>query len=115
MARQPRLEFEYAIYHVTARGNERRLIFRAEGDRQKFLTLLERGCARHEVSLLGFVLMGNHFHLVAQTHRANLSRWMHWLLVSYTTWSTGATSAADISSRAVTKACWWRRGNISWP
>jgi hypothetical protein len=31
-----------------------------------------------------FVLMGNHFHLVAQTHRPNLRRWMHWLLVSYT-------------------------------
>jgi putative transposase len=28
--------------------------------------------------------MGNHFHLVAQTHRSNLGRWMHWLLVSYT-------------------------------
>jgi hypothetical protein len=29
-------------------------------------------------------LMGNHFHLVAQTHRPNLRRWMHWLLVAYT-------------------------------
>lgn len=28
--------------------------------------------------------MGNHFHLLAQTRRANLSRWMHWLMVSYT-------------------------------
>jgi len=28
--------------------------------------------------------MGNHFHLVAQTRRPNLRRWMHWLLVSYT-------------------------------
>src|SRR5438552_15486051 len=27
--------------------------------------------------------MGNHFHLVAQTRRPNLRRWMHWLLVSY--------------------------------
>src|SRR6266487_2654157 len=30
------------------------------------------------------VLRRNHFHLVAQTHRPNLRRWMHWLLVSYT-------------------------------
>src|SRR3954470_1179047 len=28
--------------------------------------------------------MGNHFHFIAQTRRANLSRWMHWLMVSYT-------------------------------
>jgi REP element-mobilizing transposase RayT len=86
MARPLRIEFEDAIYHVTARGNERRLVFRAERDRKQFLTLLARSCERCEVSLLVFVLMGNHFHLVAQTHRGNLSRWMHWLLVSYTTW-----------------------------
>ena len=86
MARPLRIEFEDAIYHVTARGNERRPVFRAEADRREFTALLERACARFEVSLLVFVLMGNHFHLVAQTHRGNLSRWMHWLLVSYTTW-----------------------------
>jgi hypothetical protein len=28
--------------------------------------------------------MANHIHLVAQTRRGNLSRWMHWLMVSYT-------------------------------
>src|SRR5205823_6011407 len=35
-------------------------------------------------AILCFVLMGNHFHLLVQTHRANLGRWMHWLGVSYT-------------------------------
>ncbi len=86
MARPLRIEFEDAIYHVTARGNERQPVFRAEGDRKQFLALLARSGERFEVSLLVFVLMGNHFHLVAQTHRGNLSRWMHWLMVSYTTW-----------------------------
>ncbi len=28
--------------------------------------------------------MDNHFHLLAQTRRANLSRWMQWLLAAYT-------------------------------
>ena len=86
MARPLRIEFEDAIYHVTARGNERQRVFRAEGDRKQFLALLARSCDRCEVSLLVLVLMGNHFHLVAQTHRGNLSRWMHWLMVSYATW-----------------------------
>ena len=86
MARPLRIEFENAIYHLTARGNERRPVFRADGDRKQFLTLLARSCERFEVSLLVLVLMGNHFHLVGQTHRGNLSRWMHWLMVSYTTW-----------------------------
>ncbi len=86
MARPLRLEFEDAIYHVLARGNERQPVFRSERDREQFLSLLERSCGRYEVSLLVFVLMGNHFHLVAQTHRGNLSRWMHWLMTSYTIW-----------------------------
>jgi REP element-mobilizing transposase RayT len=86
MARPPRIEFEDAVYHVRARGNERRPVFRDERNREKFVALLGRSCARSEVSLLSFILLGNHFHLLAQTHRANLSRWMHWLLVSYTTW-----------------------------
>ena len=57
MARSLRLEFAGAIYHLLARGNERRRIFRGEADREQFLALLERSCARNEVSLLGFVLV----------------------------------------------------------
>ncbi len=86
MARALRIEYEGAIYHLLARGNERRRIFRAAGDREQFLALVERSCARYEVSLLSYVLLENHFHLIAQTQRANLSRWMHWLMVSYATW-----------------------------
>jgi REP element-mobilizing transposase RayT len=84
MARPLRIEFENALYHLCARGNERQKIFRDERDRLQFLELLERSSERYHVALLAFVLMSNHFHLVARTHRANLSRWMHWLMVSYT-------------------------------
>ena len=84
MARPLRIEFEDAIYHLCARGNERQKVFRDDRDRVQFLELLERSCGRYEVSTLAFVLMANHFHLVAQTRRGNLSRWMHWLMVSYT-------------------------------
>ena len=89
MARPLRIQFEDAIYHVMARGNERQPVFRSGEDRQEFVALLERSCARSQVSLLLFVLMGNHFHLVVQTHRGNLSRWMHWLMVTYTSWFNG--------------------------
>ena len=36
MARQLRLEYEGAFYHVTSRGNERRKIYFSEYDYQKF-------------------------------------------------------------------------------
>jgi REP-associated tyrosine transposase len=84
MARPLRVEFEDAIYHICARGNARQRIFFDERDRARFVALLEESARRFEGAILCFVLMGNHFHLVAQTHRANLGRWMQWLLVSYT-------------------------------
>ncbi len=84
MARPLRVEFEDAIYHLCARGNGRQAIFHDERDRARFVELLSESAKRFEAAILCFVLMGNHFHLVAQTHRPNLRRWMHWLLVSYT-------------------------------
>jgi putative transposase len=85
MARPLRLEFEGAIYHLTARGNRREAIFLDDGDRERFLELVGESVTRYEVEVHGYVLLGNHFHLLARTQRPNLSRWMHWLLVSYTT------------------------------
>jgi len=84
MARPLRLEFEDAIYHLLGRGNARQRIFANERDQREFLRLLEASTKRFDVGVHAFVLMGNHFHLLAQTRRANLSRWMHWLMVSYT-------------------------------
>jgi putative transposase len=84
MARPLRIEFEDAIYHLCGRGNARQPIFRDERDCARFLELLGESAQRFEAAILCFVLMGNHFHLVAQTHRPNLRKWMHWLLVSYT-------------------------------
>ena len=82
MARPLRLEFEDAIYHLLGRGNARQRIFSSEQDQSEFVKRLETSAKRFEVAVLAFVLMGNHYHLLAQTHRANLSRWMHWLMVS---------------------------------
>ena len=71
-------EFEDAIYHLCARGNARQPVFRDEPDCDRFLKLLSESAQRFEAAILCFVLMGNHFHLVAQTHRPNLRHWMHW-------------------------------------
>lgn len=83
MARQLRLEFEGAIYHVCARGNAREDIFRLEADRVRFLKLLEQSVERFAGVVFSFVLMNNHFHLLLQTRQPNLSAWMQWLSVSY--------------------------------
>lgn len=86
MARPLRVEFEDAIYHLCTRGNARQRIFWDDRDRIRFLELLEESRRRFDAALFCFVLMVNHVHLMAQTHRPNLGRWMHWLNVSYTTY-----------------------------
>lgn len=40
----------------------------------------------YHVTLHAYVMMGNHFHLVAQTEKANLSEFMRRLNISYTGW-----------------------------
>ena len=74
------------LYHVFSRGNEQRAVFRDDRDSAHFLELVGRFCERFEIEVWSYVLMGNHYHLVLKTRRANLSRAMHWLGVSYTVW-----------------------------
>ena len=86
MARALRIEIEGGRYHVTARGNERRPIFRKDSDRFHFLELLAELPGRFGVRVHAYVLMDNHYHLILETPEANLSRAVQWLNVSYSVW-----------------------------
>ena len=78
MSRPLRIEIENGIYHVTARGWERRLIVRDDRDRQESLELLDRVVVlRCGWRFFAWALMNNHFHLFFQTPEANLSAGMH--------------------------------------
>jgi REP element-mobilizing transposase RayT len=81
MARPLRLEFAGALYHVTARGNERRSIFLGDtgGDRRAFLDLLGATCERFNWLVHAYCLMTNHYHLLVETPDANLSKGMRQL------------------------------------
>ena len=39
MARPLRIEFEGALYHITARGNRREVIYEVDEDREHFLSI----------------------------------------------------------------------------
>ena len=84
MARPLRIQYENACYHITCRGNGRQNIFLADYDRSKFLDLLQRSVEIYRVDLIAFVLMTNHFHLIAKTPRANLQEFMRHFSISYT-------------------------------
>lgn len=84
MARLLRIAFPGAIYHVMVRGNERRLIFRDNADRQRFLERLGQSQELYSVRLYLACLMPNHLHLLMETPRANLSSFMARLMTAYT-------------------------------
>ena len=76
MSRPLRIEFPGAFYHLTARGNERKPIYRDDGDRERFVKILAAACQRFRVRIHAYVLMDNHYHLLLQTLEANLQRAM---------------------------------------
>src|SRR6266550_5024038 len=84
MARPLRIEYPGAICHVLSRGDRREAIFRTEADRKLLLDLLAQTCRRTGWQIHAYCLMDNHFHLVVETPRSNLSAGMQWLLGSYT-------------------------------
>ncbi|MFC1452508.1 transposase [Verrucomicrobiota bacterium] len=83
MARKLRLQFKGAIYHITVRGNGRRRIFCDERDRERLMWRLGESVALYDVRLYLLCLMENHFHLLVETPRANISRFMQSVLTGY--------------------------------
>ena len=84
MSRPLRLEFEGALYHVTSRGDRRESIVGDDTDRQTWLAVLEQGLERFAATAFAYCLMSNHYHVVLQTHRPNLSRLMRHVNGVYT-------------------------------
>ena len=65
------------IFHVYARGNDRRPIFVDNTDRRRYLSLLGRSTRQQEWNTLAYCLMPNHVHLLIETPRPNLAVGMH--------------------------------------
>jgi REP element-mobilizing transposase RayT len=84
MARQWRIEYPGALYHVLSRGNQGQDIFFTDRDRCVFLDLLKEAAERFAIQIFAFVLMDNHYHLLLKTPNANLSRSMQWFGTAYT-------------------------------
>ncbi len=87
MARPLRIEYEGAIYHVTARGSERGKIFFSKRDYEKFKEYLAEAREKHGFILHSYVLMTNHYHMIIETPEKNLSRIMHHINSSYTAYT----------------------------
>ena len=84
MARALRVQYPGALYHITNRGNERKALFKDDVDRREFLKILSQSINTYGVTMHGFVLMKNHWHILAQTPLGNLGEFMRHFNITYT-------------------------------
>ncbi len=84
MGRPLRIQYPGAWYHITSRGNERKAIFNSKGDRERFLSYLESAHERYGALIHVYCLMKNHYHLLLETPRSNLSQILHHINGAYT-------------------------------
>ena len=84
MARPLRIEYAGALYHVTARGNEKKDIYFTKADRGEFLEILGKVCDRFNWICHAYCQMRSHYHILLETPDGNLSHGMRQLNGVYT-------------------------------
>ncbi|TWO67845.1 transposase [Caenimonas sedimenti] len=70
MARLPRLTVPGYPHHIIQRGNNRQPIFVGSADYELLLAMLDEYARKNQVAVHGYVLMSNHFHLLATPETA---------------------------------------------
>ena len=82
MARKIRIE-DAGYHHVYNRGVERRVIFDTTQDKDKFLEIVCEVSEHYDFTIHAYVLMSNHYHLLLENQRENLSAGMRQINASY--------------------------------
>jgi len=73
MARPLRLQVAGEFFHVLTRGNAQQPVFLDDVDRAAFLETLETVVGAFGLRCHAYCLMGNHYHLLLQPSRSNIS------------------------------------------
>ena len=71
MARLPRLSVPGYPHHIIQRGNNRQAIFASTADYMLLLALLKENAQKFGIAVHAYVLMTNHFHLLATPEQAD--------------------------------------------
>lgn len=83
MGRSLRVSIPGGIYHVFQRGNNKEYIFADDEDKLRFMKLLLEHLDKEQFSLLGYVIMSNHYHLIIQLEETPMQGFMHHILCNY--------------------------------
>ena len=86
MSRAKRNDRPGAIFHVTQRGNNRSHIFSENHEKGILLSMLRKFLARYDTTLLYYVIMDNHYHMVFESGNTPLSTVMRSLNTQYAKW-----------------------------
>jgi len=84
MSRPIRIEFPGALYHVSNQASAQSSIVLVDADRRAFLDTLGLVVQRFHWRLHSYVLMHDHYHLIVETPKPNLSKGMRQLNGVYT-------------------------------
>ncbi|MBY0497171.1 MAG: transposase [Cyanobacteria bacterium] len=76
MATGKRIQFCGAVYHVMSRGNRKCRIYEDHRDRRVWLNIVRGAAERYHVDCGGYTLQHTHYHIVLETPRGNIARFM---------------------------------------
>ena len=85
MARKPRVN-EPGFYHIVNRGVNNSEIFIEKEDYYKFLELMLKVKYDYDITFHAFTILPNHYHILLETHKSNLSEAMRLLNSAYAAW-----------------------------
>src|SRR5687768_5531589 len=83
MPRNLRYHGEGAIYHVFNRGNRKEFVIPDDAAKRRFLYFLKEAVTKFAVRVIGYSVMGNHFHLILQAGQNPISECLHRLEFRY--------------------------------
>ena len=83
MPRHARLDAEGVLHHIIVRGIERRLIFRDDIDRDRFVNRMEKVFADSHTLCYAWALLPNHAHLLLKTGTVPIHRVMARVLTGH--------------------------------
>ncbi|GBF33481.1 hypothetical protein DCCM_2583 [Desulfocucumis palustris] len=86
MAREQRVHYPGAVYHVIARGNNKDPILASAMEKNYYLGLVRKYKERFSFKLYGYVIMDNHVHILLEVGKEPLSKIMQGIQQSYTQW-----------------------------
>jgi len=82
MARKPRVDF-IGFHHVANQGMHNNKILATIIEKNRFLEIVCKACNTYDITLHDYCLMDNHYHLLLETRRENLSFFMRQINGSY--------------------------------